>query len=285
MPAEGVNFCHCSTWNNVAKAALTPRPTGVKVNVPRGTLHFPPHVAVAVTCLYLRGMTFNATASRRWFALFLLALVAAGPFQGPAWQITLPEDAVPMTSAEIGELNRLPRPPSAPAFEFLYGWRLASTDAIQPYLVVQRTPIPFRNASVADLEKALGAKLDTEAADAKSYLKKSGVDVVSHAAPRYDPTRQRVTFQLDLKTPAGPLKGICFIYPGADEIIQLNFYCSPDTVTENLPAFTKIADTYQFNPGSEWVPRKSSWNSGIGAGVVGGLMGATVLMLKKRKKS
>lgn len=234
-------------------------------------------------------MPSPSPAYRNFANITLLALVAAAPFRGPNWSLTVPPDATPLTSEELALFNSFPHPPNSPGFVFTHGWHLPGPGSIQPYLVVQRTPVPFRNASVADLEKALGTSFKKEIDDNKGYLRQNGINVGEIATPRYDANRQRVTLMLDLKTQAGPLKGVCFIHPGANEMTQLNFYCTPDTLEENLRVFNSIADSYQYDPDSVWVPKGNLLHNVPSGAIIGGTIGAgiggVVAIIKKRRKN
>jgi hypothetical protein len=227
-------------------------------------------------------------------ALVLVAFRPAGaqtPYHDDAlhWGLTIPPGWAAKSEKEITDLNdEVHRRAPNSNFRFVAGFRVDPEGPLFPYILVQRTEIPFKGASYEDLEKTFGAKEFKQAG--RDFVKKSASDLLKSAdfgTPRLERSTNRVFLDLKMSDTSGhALRGLSVMHLTPDGAVQLNFYSRSETFDQDIAKFDPFLASFKLDPGNEFVAgRGFDWTrvgvkAGVGAGV--GILVAIASLLKRR---
>jgi hypothetical protein len=147
-----------------------------------------------------------------------------------------------------------------------------------PYVLVQSIPTPSGEATYDDIEKSLSAfGSGVKRAEGKfaDLVKGTSVGDVS-----FDRTNNRVTFRLQMEVSGvGKVQALGFGFIGKKQIIFLHCYDREEDFQRRTPVFLKLADSFKFEPGYEFVaaqPRTSVLSGGFSGVLPIAIIGAAI---------
>ncbi len=167
--------------------------------------------------------------------------------------------------------------------------RIGEKPGTCPYVLVQSLPTPPGEATYDDIERSLRSF-----GSGVKQVQGSFADVargMSIGDVRLDRANNRVTARVEMEVSGvGKVQGISFGFIGSKHIVFLHCYDHEDDFERRVPLFLKVADTFKFEPGHEFVaaqPKRQFHGvfSGvlpaaiIGAGI-GGFVGLAVVLIR-----
>ncbi|MEM8834460.1 MAG: hypothetical protein AAGD00_01445 [Planctomycetota bacterium] len=183
-------------------------------------------------------------------------------------------------------------------YRFVEGFSPADAPVGGSYLLVQVTTVSTKGQTWGDLALAFNAKepMEDELRDSEAAF--ADLDLqVGTLSSTVQPELGRVVMTAPIESAVGAQQGIFFIFPGKDELVQLNFYAPEASFDSWRDKFAASADSFQrdqdfvfvsaidSDPGAVQSTSKRGPSPALLGGIAGGLSALITVLIIVRMRS